>query len=171
MKAIRIKPRLRLWSIYNELGSIPWHSEEKKQKKRKGVYIGTREAIPFMNDDAKRTLSHLLLRPGYMMRDYVLRGDHERYLSPLTALLVFYSLFTFVVAVVQPESYKDSFGDRYISRFDQTAAQVDSTSQDEDIKKAILSSMETIRDAILYTPPGSVSRRGGYPLESVSGRR
>lgn len=66
--------------------------------------MGAREAIPFMNDDAKRTFSHLFLRPGYMMRDYIFRGQHERYLSPITALLVFYSVFTLIVAVVQPKT-------------------------------------------------------------------
>ena len=103
-----LRPRLRLWAIYGELGYIPWKKpkvkkERKRRKKDGGVYMGAREAIPFMNDDAKRTFSHLLLRPGYMMRDYILRGQHERYLSPITALLVFYSVFTLIVAVVQPK--------------------------------------------------------------------
>ena len=107
-----LRPRLRLWTIYNELGYIPWRKpkvkkERKPRKKDGGVYMGAREAIPFMNDDAKRTFSHLLLRPGYMMRDYILRGQHERYLSPITALLVFFSVFTFIVAVVQPKQRKD----------------------------------------------------------------
>ena len=103
-----LRPRLRLWAIYNELGYIPWKKPKvKKERKRKdkgGVYMGAREAIPFMNDDAKRTISNLLFRPGYMMRDYILRGQHERYLSPITALLVFYSVFTLIVAVVQPKT-------------------------------------------------------------------
>lgn len=104
-----LRSRLRLWSIYNELGYIPWKKpkvkkERKRRKKDGGVYMGAREAIPFMNDDAKRTFSHLFLRPGYMMRDYILRGQHERYLSPITALLVFYSVFTLIVAVVQPKT-------------------------------------------------------------------
>lgn len=96
-------PRKRLWIIWSKLGYNPWRKPQKKApKQRKGVYIGTKEAIPFMNDDAKRTFSHLLLRPGYMMRDYIFRGQHERYLAPFTALLVFYSVFTLIVAVVQP---------------------------------------------------------------------
>lgn len=96
-------PGKRLWTIWSKLGYNPWRKPKKKvPKQRKGVYIGTKEAIPFMNDDAKRTFSHLLLRPGYMMRDYIFRGQHERYLAPFTALLVFYSVFTLIVAVVQP---------------------------------------------------------------------
>ena len=108
----RLRPRLRLWAIYNELGYIPWKKPKvKKERKRKdkgGVYMGAREAIPFMNDDAKRTISHLFLRPGYMMRDYIFRGQHERYLSPITALLVFYSVFTLIVAVVQPKTERNN---------------------------------------------------------------
>ena len=73
-----LRPRLRLWAIYNELGYIPWKKpkvkKERKRKEKGGVYMGAREAIPFMNNDAKRTISHLLLRPGYMMRDYIFRG-------------------------------------------------------------------------------------------------
>ena len=114
-----LRPRLRLWAIYSELGYIPWKKpKEKKERKRRkkdgGVYMGAREAIPFMNDDAKRTFSHLLLRPGYMMRDYILRGQHERYLSPITALLVFYSVFTLIVAVVQPKTTEKHLVDNVI---------------------------------------------------------
>jgi hypothetical protein len=54
-----------------------------------------------LNDDAKRTFSQLLLRPGYMIRDYI-KGAHERYLAPLTALIVFYAFFALVAAVLQP---------------------------------------------------------------------
>ena len=107
-----LRPRLRLWAIYNELGYIPWKKpkvkKERKRKEKGGVYMGAREAIPFMNDDAKRTFSHLFLRPGYMMRDYIFRGQHERYLSPITALLVFYSVFTLIVAVVQPKTERNN---------------------------------------------------------------
>ena len=115
-----LKPRLRLWKMYTELGYIPWHKPRKVKKEieHKGVYIGTREAIPFMNDDAKRTLSHLLLRPGKMMRDYILRGQHERYLAPFTALLVFYSVFTLIVAVVRPGTNSDSMVDSLIRGID-----------------------------------------------------
>ena len=108
-----LRLRLRLWAIYGELGYIPWHKERvsKKTGGDGGVFKGTGEAIiPFLNDDAKRTFSHLFLRPGYMIRDYI-RGQHERYLSPIMALLVFYSVFTLLVAVVQPGSVKKNFGD------------------------------------------------------------
>ena len=43
--------------------------------------MGTFESIPFLNNDAKRTFAHLILRPGYMMRDYIQRGQHEHYLA------------------------------------------------------------------------------------------
>ena len=99
------KAQRRMYSIYCELGYVPWRKPAKARvRKQGGTYLGGRELIPFMNDDAKRTFSHLFLRPGYMMRDYIFRGQHERYLSPITALLVFYSVFTLIVAVVQPKT-------------------------------------------------------------------
>ena len=119
----KLKALTRLYSIYCELGYVPWHKARKPRKERRarkkgnGVYMGTREAIiPFLNDDSKRTFSQLLLRPGYLMRDYILRGKHESYLAPLTALLVFYSVFTLVLAIVKPSDFKDPVGDRLIER-------------------------------------------------------
>ena len=122
-----LRPRLRLWSIYSELGYNPWRKPRKARRKGRGVYMGAREAIPFLNDDAKRTFSHLLLRPGYMMRDYILRGEHERYLAPFTALLVFYSVFTLLMAVVQPGSLKENSGDDFLRGLRAATATIDST--------------------------------------------
>lgn len=121
-----LKLRLRLWKMYNELGYIPWHKQraKKKKKEHKGVYIGTREAIPFLNNDAKRTFSHLLLRPGYMMRDYIMGGQHERYLAPFTALLVFYSVFTLIVAIVNPGTSKETMIDSLIQGFNDATTSV-----------------------------------------------
>ena len=155
-----LKPRLRLWKMYNELGYIPWHRPRKVKNEieRKGVYIGTREAIPFMNDDAKRTLSHLLLRPGYMMRDYIMRGQHERYLAPFTALLVFYSVFTLIVAVVRPGTSQDSMIDSMIQGFrDATASDYSESSlkfNDETLTvngENLKSILNTVTDALLLT--------------------
>ncbi len=97
------KSRCRAFAIWQKLGYFPWHRpEEKKVRKRSGdFYKGAFDSIPFLNDDAKRTFSHLLLRPGYMIRDYI-KGAHERYLAPLTALIVFYAFFALVAAVMQP---------------------------------------------------------------------
>ena len=92
------KSRLRAFAIWQKLGYFPWHRpKEKKVRKRSGdFYKGAFDSIPFLNDDAKRTFSHLLLRPGYMIRDYI-KGAHERYLAPLTALIVFYAFFALVI--------------------------------------------------------------------------
>ena len=125
----RLKPRLRLLAIYSELGYNPWRRPRKPRKssrgEKKGVYMGARENIPFLNDDAKRTFSHLLFRPGFMMRDYVLRGQHERYLAPFTALLVFYSVFTLLLAVVNP-GVQDSVADDLLRGFQEAAVHADS---------------------------------------------
>ena len=48
---------------------------------------------------------------GYLIRDYIHRGRHEQYLAPFTALLVFYSVFTLLTAVVQPGASRDVFGE------------------------------------------------------------
>ena len=113
-----IKPRLRLWAIYSKLGYVPWREPRALKESKGGMFKGSGQAIiPFLNNDAKRTFSHILLRPGYMIRDYI-GGQHERYLAPFTALLVFYSVFTLLVAVVHPESSKRSFGDELIEALD-----------------------------------------------------
>ena len=161
-----LKPRLRLWRMYNELGYIPWRKPRKKKEKkpRKGVYIGTREAIPFLNNDAKRTFSHLLLRPGYMMRDYIMRGQHERYLAPFTALLVFYSVFTLIVAIVKPGTEKDSMADSLIRGFSDAALMNEIQDEDAHLKidddgtatfnfsgEKLRTIVNTMKDALLLT--------------------
>lgn len=148
-----ILPRLRLWVIWSKLGYNPWH-RPKAQKARgqdEDVYMGAREVIPFMNDDAKRTLSHLLLRPGYMMRDYILRGQHERYLSPITALLVFYSVFTLLVAVVKPGSARDSVGEDLLKGFQNATVHIEADSTDFKARTLILSISRTMAESILLT--------------------
>lgn len=104
------KAQRRMYSIYCELGYVPWRKPAKARvRKQGGTYLGGRELIPFMNDDAKRTISQLVFRPGYMMRDYVVKGDHEHYLAPLTALLVFFSVFTLLLSILQPAEAGRSF--------------------------------------------------------------
>ncbi len=99
--------RRRAFSIWQRLGFYPWEPPQAaKVPSGKGDFY--KGAIPFLNDDAKRTFRHLLLRPGYMIRDYI-KGDHERYLAPLTALIVFYAFFALVSALVQPDQHRDQF--------------------------------------------------------------
>lgn len=95
--------RRRAFAIWQKLGYLPWRKKEKeKTRKSSGdFYRGAFDSIPFLNDDAKRTFVQLLLRPGYMIRDYI-KGAHERYLAPLTALIIFYAFFALVSALLQP---------------------------------------------------------------------
>lgn len=82
-------------------------------KRDKKFFSGTFDSIPFLNDDAKRTFVHLLLRPGYMISDY-LKGLNSRYLAPMMALIIFYAFFSLLTALVSPltgDSEKD-FGKR-----------------------------------------------------------
>ena len=93
--------RLRAFRIWQKLGFMPWSKH--KSKSRKGdFYRGAFDSIPFLNDDAKRTFVHLLLRPGYMIRDYI-KGQHERYLAPLTSLIIFYAFFALISSIVNPD--------------------------------------------------------------------
>lgn len=97
--------RRRAFSIWQRLGFYPWELPKvDKPKSKKGDFY--KGAIPFLNDDAKRTFRDLLLRPGYLIRDYI-KGDHEKYLAPLTALIVFYAFFALVSALVQPVQHKE----------------------------------------------------------------
>ena len=95
--------RRRAFAIWQKLGYFPWRKPlEARKKKRSGdFYKGAFDSIPFLNDDAKRTFTHLLLRPGYMMRDYI-NGQHSKYLAPLTALIIFYAFFALVSALLKP---------------------------------------------------------------------
>ena len=80
---------------------MPW-SKSRSRSRKGDFYKGAFDTIPFLNDDAKRTFVHLLLRPGYMIRDYI-KGQHERYLAPLTSLIIFYAFFALISAIVNPE--------------------------------------------------------------------
>ena len=101
MSKHRLKVRLRAFAIWQKLGFMPW-SKSRSRSRKGDFYKGAFDTIPFLNDDAKRTFVHLLLRPGYMIRDYI-KGQHERYLAPLTSLIIFYAFFALISAVVNPE--------------------------------------------------------------------
>ena len=168
----------RMYAIFNELGYVPWRKPRKPRKARKrrdGVYIGAREAIPFMNDDGKRTISHLFLRPGYMMRDYILRGQHERYLAPFTALLVFYSVFTLMLAIVRPDFDDHGFGQGIVDGLQEaTMFDADSTSiKSVRAHQFARGLMQTAADAIILTHldqyPESIDTPWKESLAAVEG--
>ena len=157
-----LQPRLRLWAIYRELGYVPWRKPRQAKQSKDGIFRGTGEAIiPFLNDDAKRTFSHLFMRPGYMIRDYI-RGQHERYLAPFTALLVFYSVFTLLMAVVQPGAVKSTFAEGMIKglenqdfevdlKFNEKSFLVDSTTLSDKSNQIINSLVSTAVQSVILT--------------------
>lgn len=157
-----IQPRLRLWAIYRELGYVPWRKQRETKQNKDGIFKGTGEAIiPFLNNDAKRTFSHLFMRPGYMIRDYI-RGQHERYLAPFTALLVFYSVFTLLMAVVKPDAAKSTFADGLIKGLENSdlqmdlavnnnTIQVDSTTRNDKSNRIIQSLLSTATQSLILT--------------------
>lgn len=152
----RMVARWRLFRIYLETGNIPWRKPEKKQKRR-GVYMGAREAlIPFLNQDAKRTFTDLIFRPGYLMRDYIQRGRHEQYLAPFTALLVFYSVFTLLTAVVQPSAGRYSLAEIFIEAAKRENIELEADTDDmivtkEQMEQYILRFFKISSRAILLT--------------------
>lgn len=102
-----LKVRLRAFHIWQLLGYSPWKSEwkvteEVREGGAKDFYKGAFDSIPFLNDDGKRTFVHLLLRPGYMIRDYI-KGKHDMYLAPLTSLIIFYAFFSLVSSIAHPD--------------------------------------------------------------------
>jgi hypothetical protein len=120
--------RRRALAIWQKLGFLPWRKPKADRtggKKSGDFYKGAFDSIPFLNEDAKRTFVHLLLRPGYMIRDYI-KGDHERYLAPLTSLIVFYAFFALVSAVMRPVQEP---GRRAPFHVDMEAADVENESQ------------------------------------------
>ena len=100
--------RRRAFRIWQKLGYFPWRKAGKARSKDSGgFYKGAFDSIPFMNEDGKRTFSHLLLRPGYMIRDYI-GGKHDNYLAPLASLIIFYAFFALVSAIMQPVQQEKS---------------------------------------------------------------
>ena len=96
------KSRLRAFRIWQKLGVLPWTKSGKRSGGNRRFSKGAFDSIPFLNDDAKRTFVHLLFRPGYMIRDYI-KGDNERFLAPLTSLIIFYAFFAMLVSIVKPD--------------------------------------------------------------------
>ena len=123
------KVRWRAFRIWQKLGYLPW-SRPKKKSKKGDFYEGAFDSIPFLNNDAKRTFVHLLLRPGYMIRDYI-GGLHERYLAPLTSLIIFYAFFALISSIVNPEFPSQKNVDQTNEEAVQAQAVIDSLSTTE----------------------------------------
>ena len=118
-KKHRLKVRLRAFHIWQILGYSPWKSEwtvadDVPEGNVKGFYRGAFDSIPFLNDDAKRTFVHLLLRPGYMIRDYI-KGKHDIYLAPLTSLIIFYAFFSLVSSIAHPDFKQKTASDEAVA--------------------------------------------------------
>ena len=153
----RIKAAIRLFHIWQVTGKRPFTKGQDKLDKitcpscgtdfdtpycpqcgqpyethrKDEFYKGTFDSIPFLNDDAKRTFVHLILRPGYMIRDYI-RGRSSSYLAPLTALIIFYAFLALVSSIAAPytpsgssqskvEKMQEIFGNIAATQQDSTA--------------------------------------------------
>ena len=108
---------------------MPW-SKPKAKSQKGDFYKGAFDSIPFLNNDAKRTFVHLLLRPGYMMRDYI-KGQHERYLAPLTSLIIFYAFFALISSIVNPDYSSFHPANKSTAEITERPVKVESGSLDE----------------------------------------
>ena len=165
MKKHSLKTRIRAFRIWQKLGFLPWKKAGSAGKKGRGdFYKGAFDSIPFLNDDVKRTFVHLLLRPGYMIRDYI-RGDHERYLAPLTSLIIFYAFFALVAAVLQPVQKKDSIA------FENVVEANDEVSEDGDkiVRNVSLVLLRGYTYLNLDKHPEAVKTRGESALAALEG--
>ena len=146
--------RLRAFRIWQVLGYFPWkkEKEEKKTGKKQGhdFYKGAFDDIPFMNNDAKRTFTHLLLRPGHMIRDYV-SGQHERYLAPFASLIIFYAFFALISAVLQPlqQDKKDPFK-RFNATIENSQAEMTEEELSDSAQNLVLKTYQLLRTGYIY---------------------
>jgi hypothetical protein len=162
-----LKAHIRLFHIWQMLGENPWKKPRaaKKEGKDKDFYKGAFESIPFLNDDAKRTFVHLLLRPGYMIRDYV-NGKHDRYLAPLAALIIFYAFFTLISSALQPlESKKEENKDISIELKEE--ADKDKSTEDDTAYKIVNAARQLIILPYLDKHPEAVDSRPKAILAAI----
>ena len=159
--------RLRAFKMWQNLGCLPWRKPIKAgRQESKDFYKGAFDSIPFLNDDAKRTFSHLLLRPGYMIRDYI-GGRHDKYLAPLTSLIVFYAFFALIASILQPIQHKES------SVFDIDTA-TPSEFADEKGEKFVISALQLVQKGYfllnLDRNPDQVDTRAEVALAALEGK-
>lgn len=105
MKKRSFETRKRYFHIWQIAGRNPFRKDRIcpccgqpiKQHRGHDFFRGAFDSIPFLNEDAKRTFLHLILRPGYMIMDYI-KGKRETYLAPMTALIIFFAFYSFVLS-------------------------------------------------------------------------
>jgi len=156
-----------LFHIWQVLGENPWKKPRASKKGEGGdFYKGAFDTIPFLNDDAKRTFVHLLLRPGYMIRDYI-NGKHDRYLAPLAALIIFYTFFTLISAALQPlEPKKEDKKDLSVE-LKEDADKVKSA--DDSVYKIVTAARQLIILPYLDKHPEEVDSRPKAILAAIEG--
>jgi hypothetical protein len=163
-----LKVYLRLFHIWQVLGENPWKKQRTSKKEGKDFYKGAFDSIPFLNDDAKRTFVHLLLRPGYMIRDYV-GGKHDRYLAPLAALIIFYAFFTLISSALQPlETRKEEEKEFSIEMKGGGDDEVKSTENDN-VYKILIAARKLVKLPYLDKHPEEVDSRPKAILAAIEG--
>ena len=168
----RLKARLRLFHIWQVSGKWPFRPQRGEEREAGETHTGGEffkgsfDSIPFLNSDAKRTFAHLLLRPGYMIRDYM-RGQSSSYLAPLTSLIIFYAFLALVSSVAspyEPDKGASAMAEKIEALFNDVAAgQSDGTVTGIDVEKRMNRMGSALSRAYLWlhldTAPEEVDTR------------
>ena len=194
----RLKVKIRYFHIWQVLGKRPFATVQKrepitcpscgavydspfcpecgcayKKHQKTSFFKDSFSSIPFLNDDAKRTFTHLLLRPGYMMRDYI-NGRNSSYLAPLTALIIFYAFLALISSVAAPYTPDNDSRKNLVwiqESFGQVASAQDSTDVSRKIGEKISGIGNTISKAYIWlhldTLPEEVDTRLEQSVASV----
>lgn len=86
----------------------PRCGQNRNAGKSKPKFVKTfREAYPQLSNNFVRTMIHLLLRPGYMVRDYFL-GHRVIYQNPINAFIVAISIITLCRGMAYQVMQKDA---------------------------------------------------------------
>lgn len=86
----------------------PRCGQNRNAGKGKPKFLKTfREAYPQLSNNFVRTMIQLVLRPGYMIRDY-LRGHRVIYQSPISTFVIAISLFTLYTSIRNQVVQKDA---------------------------------------------------------------
>ncbi len=91
--------QFRTWQIGDCVNPAGTEDRQMSKELFKGIVGST---LPVFNGETLRMILQLLLRPGYMMREY-LRGKRDGIMPPLTTLIIFFAFLMVLNSMVGKE--------------------------------------------------------------------